>query len=155
MKKIFFALVITVVSSAAAFANTTKPAKAKNAVNENVLKTFSSEFTTASNVTWTELKTKGLFQAGFNYNYQKLDAYFSEEGELMATSRSITTKQLPLAVSQELTSRFEKAYVNPDVIEFISEGSTSYFVTVVTSKATLIMKASPDGAMYIYKRQKK
>jgi hypothetical protein len=149
MKKMFFALVITVVSSAAAFANTTNP------VNEKVLKTFSSEFTTASNVSWTELKTKGLFHAIFNYNDQKLDAFFDEEGELVATTRTIDKKQLPMAITKELGDRYTNAFVNTDVLEYISEGSTSYFVTVITAKASLVLKASSDGSMYVYKKIKK
>jgi hypothetical protein len=149
MKKMFFALVITVVSSAAAFANTTSP------VNEKVLKTFSSEFTTASNVSWTELKTQGLFHAVFTYDDQKLDAFFNEEGELMATSRTIDKKQLPMAISKELGNRYSNAFVNTDVLEYSSEGSTSYFVTVITDKASLILKAASDGSMYVYKKVKK
>ena len=149
MKKMFFAVLITVVSSAAAFANNANP------VNEKVLKTFSSEFSNASNVSWTELKTKGLFHAVFTYNDQKLDAYFNDEGELMATSRSIDKKQLPLAITKELDSRYAKAFVSSGVTEFVSEGSTYYFVTVLTDKATLTLKAASDGSMYVYKKDKK
>lgn len=152
MKKILAALLITVLSTAASFANS----NTGNAipVNDKVLKTFNSEFTTASGVTWSELKQHGIFHASFMNDQQQYEAFITEDGELLATARVITKKQLSMDISSSLEKAYGKAYIDNNVTEIRMDGSTYYYLTVITEKATLIIKASVEGDLSVFQKQK-
>ncbi|MEP6674629.1 MAG: hypothetical protein ABJA78_05725 [Ferruginibacter sp.] len=147
MKKLLTALMITVLSSAATFANT-------NPVNEKVLKTFNAEFTTASSVTWKEISQHGIFRASFINDDQQYEAFISEDGDLIATARTIAKKQLPIEVAASMEKTYGKNYIDNSIAEINMEGGTAYYVTVITDKATLIVKASLDGSLSVFKKQK-
>ena len=152
MKKLLTAFAITVLSATATFANTTAPTE--TTVNEKVLKTFKTEFTTASSVTWSQLKGQSIFRASFTNNQQECEAFISEDGDLIATARTIDKKQLSMDISSSLEKAYGKSYIDNNVVELSIDGSTSYYVTVITEKATLIVKASTEGDLSVFKKQR-
>ena len=149
MKKILTALLVTVITSVSAFANSNN-----SPLNEKVLKAFNSQFSTAVNVTWKEMKGVGLYHASFNSGQQTMDAFFNEEGELVTTARTIDQNQLPLSVGEKINAAYSGSVVDKDVIELNSDGYTSYYVTVRNSKATLILKADAAGSLSVFKKVK-
>jgi hypothetical protein len=151
MKKFLTALMVLVVLSSATFANTTFTTAP---VNEKVLKTFNAEFASANSVTWTEITGQGIFRATFTSDAQQYNAFISEEGDLLATSRAIDKKELPISVKNSLEKNYGKAVIDNSVTEINMEGSTSYYVTVTTEKATLIVKATTEGSLSVFKKQK-
>jgi len=148
MKKILTALVVTVVTSVSAFANSNSP------VNQKVLNAFHAEFTAAVNVSWNEMKGYGLYHASFTSQDQRLDAFFDEEGTLLTTARTINKQQLPLAITGKLESSYKGMLMDADVMEFNIAGETSYYVTLRGAKATLTVKAEANGTLSVFKKEK-
>lgn len=148
MKKILFGALVTIFTTASSFAGNNTP------LNQKVLKAFSTEFSSAVNVTWSEMKDYGLYHATFTSNQQQLDAFFTEEGELVTTARTIDKQQLPLAVTQKMASQYEGMVMDKEVLEFNMSGYTSYYITMRGPKATLTVKAEQDGTLSVYKKAK-
>ena len=148
MKKILIVMLVTIVTTASAFANNNSP------LNEKVLMSFNTTFSTAVNVTWKELKDYGLYHASFTNGQQQLDAFFNEEGELITTARTINQKQLPLAIAANISDRYGDMIMDADVLECNNAGITTYYVTVRSAKNTIILKADGDNSLSVFKKQK-
>ena len=73
-------------------------------VSEKVKAAFKTDFALASQVTWE--KNSDFYFATFMLNEVKIDAAYNEEGELVGTSRKISTAQLPLCLSLELGKKY-------------------------------------------------
>ncbi len=147
MKKLFIALFVTALG-------TTAFAAEVNPENEKVAQTFSSTFAKAKNVTWTEMKEEGIYHAAFELNDEKLDVFIDAEGEVLATSRYITAKQLPMAVTNQLAAKYTGYVVSPAIIEYSAQGETGYYITLSGEKNTVIVKADSAGSLSVFKKQK-
>ena len=100
------------------------------------MEAFRTSFADAKNVQWKSLDESGLFQATFNYQNSELNAYYNEEGEMVALARYINKTNLPIMVTKAVQERFpETCY--PTAIEKIAYGSTSYHLTLNSPKTSL------------------
>jgi hypothetical protein len=147
MKKLIIALFITALGTTA-FATQQSP------VNEKVLQAFATTFASAKNVSWSEVKEEGIFRASFSLNDEKMDVFIDEEGEVLATTRYITHKQLPLAVSRELAVKYADYAVSPSIIEYSAHNETGYYITLSGDKKTVTVKANSAGELSVFKKQK-
>ncbi len=147
MKKLFIALLITVLGSTAFAAG-------GNPQNEKVVLTFSTAFSNAKNVTWVEMKEEGVFHASFEMEDEKFDVFIDEEGEVLATTRYITAKQLPMAVTKQLAVKYAGYAISPSIIEYSAQDETGYYITLSSEKNTVIVKADSAGSLSIFKKQK-
>jgi hypothetical protein len=147
MKKLFIALFITALGSTAFAAE-------GNPQNEKVMQTFSSEYGNAKNVTWREIKEEGIFHATFELNDEKLDVFIDAEGEVLAASRYITAKQLPMAVTKQLAVKYAGYTVSPSIIEYSARGETGYCITLSGEKNSVVVKADSAGGLSVFKKQK-
>jgi hypothetical protein len=147
MKKLFIVLFVTALGTTAFAAET-------NPENEKVAQAFSSAFENAKNVTWSEIKDEGIFHATFELNDEKLDVFIDAEGEVLATTRYITAKQLPMAVTKQLAVKYAGYAVSPSIIEYSAQGETGYYVTLSGEKNSVIVKADSAGNLSIFKKQK-
>jgi hypothetical protein len=147
MKKLFIALFITALGSTAFAAQ-------GNPQNEKVLLSFSTAFADAKNVSWAEMKEEGIFHASFEVGDEKLDVFIDAEGEVLATTRYITEKQLPMAVKKQLAAKYAGYAVSPSSIEYTAQDETGYYITLSGEKNTLIVKADSAGSLSIFKKQK-
>jgi len=114
---------------------------------------LSKEFAGASDVKWYSEDNK-TFMAKFNLNARSVTAYFDGDGNLLATRRYIDEQYLPLAVSNKLAKRYPKEKVRW-VVEFDSEGSTVYYVTLEGEKTWKVIKAGATGDLSVYQNMKK
>ena len=114
---------------------------------------LNKEFAGASDVKWYSEDNK-TFMAKFNLNARSVTAYFDGDGNLLATRRYIDEQYLPLAVSNKLAKRYPKDVVRW-VVEFDSEGSTVYYVTLEGEKTWKVIKAGPGGDLSVYQNMKK
>jgi hypothetical protein len=148
MKKFIIALFVTAIGSTAF-------AAPGNPQNEKVMQTFSAAFADAKNVSWVELKEEDIFHASFEMDGEKLDVFIDAEGEVLATTRYITAKQLPMAVTKQLAVKYAAYTASPSIIEYSANGETSYYVTLSSEKYTVILKADSAGSLSVYKKEKK
>ena len=111
------------------------------------------EFVGASSVKWYSDDNK-TFMARFTLRERSVTAYFDGDGNLLATRRYIVEDQLPLAVSSKLAKRYPNEQVRW-IVEFQSEGSTVYYVTLEGEASWKVIKASSTGILSLHQSLKK
>lgn len=148
MKKLLFQTVFAVLLTSSAIANPDA------SVNQRVKKSFEKEFVGAESVSWEAFKSKNIYHASFIFNNERFNAYFDEEGMLLATGRYIKSENLPLVVGKTIANRFQKSTVN-EVIEYITDNQTSYIVVLDEEKYTVYAQVSIEGSITILKKKKK
>jgi len=149
MKKNFLiALLVAVVFSGSAFANTGK------SVNALVKQSFQREFAGAQSVSWEVISDKDIFHASFIYNNERLNAYFDAEGTLLATGRYVKQENLPMLVTKGIAVRYKQFNVL-ESIEFVTGSETSYIVKLENEKLSLYVQAFNDGSTTVLKKEKK
>ena len=121
-------------------------------VSTTVLKSFSKEFAGARNASWETL-SDGLYKVTFNYETKDVQAFFDENGSVIATGSTISEEQLPLLVSKSLKPKYEGFNKN-EIIEFTMNGETQYLVTVSDGKKAEVLKISNQGDIAVYKKLK-
>ena len=144
--KIVFTAIVMLLTTAA-FASD------DNNVSEKVKAAFKTDFAMASQVTWE--KNSDFYFASFWLNQVKVDAAYNEEGELVGTSRKITTEQLPLSLSLELSKKYAAYKISTTAYELNYEGQTSYYLSADNSKQVLNLKCSANGYIETESRTKK
>ncbi len=146
MKKIIFsvAFATAVLASSFTYASENDPAsKAKEA--------FSTEFGNAKNVEWLAMGKEGVYQAKFTFNNEPLQAFFTEDGDFLGTTRQITKAQLPILIS----ARLQKEYPDANLItifEYSKKDGLEYYITLTTTKGVSIIKAAGNGELSVYKK---
>lgn len=119
-----------------------------------ITEAFQKEFTGASHVKWELLKDNSIYQARFIYNNERLNAFFDEEGTLLAVGRYIAEANLPLMVSKTIAKKYA-GYEVKEIIEYIQGNETSYLVSLENEKNKLVVNAYGTGSSYIFKKEKK
>lgn len=119
--------------------------------NIAVLDAFQKQFKNAAEVKWVQKQE--VFIANFNLNYCRVTAFFSNEGLLLGTARSILPNQLPLIPMMELNRRFENSFIY-DVSEYTVDGALYYVLTVETQTKKSEVKVLPSGEINIRKSKR-
>lgn len=150
MKKIFFSLTLTaaILSSAFTYAGT------NNEPGIKVKQAFTNEFTQVKDVEWTNMSKEGVYQAKFSFNNETLQAFFTEEGEFLGTTRQISKSQLPILVASGLEKQYADAHVIT-IFEYSKKDGIEYYITLTTVKGAIIARASASGEFSVYKKNLK
>ena len=93
-------------------------------------------------------------KASFTLAEQNVDAFFSPEGDLIAFSRKIELKRLPLNALQKIKKDYG-AYTVTESIEFDEDGDKSYYVSLEEGPKKHILQVSLYGSVSVFKGQKK
>ena len=121
-------------------------------VSSRIESAFKKEFSSAYNPRW-ESVGGGIYHAGFFLNGVLMEAYYSEDGELLSFARHITRDQLPLIAEKSISDKFGAAEVK-NIREFVSGSETSYFATVETDKKAVEVRVFANGSIQILKKLK-
>jgi hypothetical protein len=158
MKRLYIAVILLTSISLSSFAGGPAGATSGNNKTKHVnnaprfvgIENFNRTFPQA---VITEYKSKGdLTEVAFVWNGLKLIAFYSQEGELIATSRTIDFTSLPVTAQLRLKSDYSN-YVLRQAIEFdATENGTSYYVSVVNVKTTLLLHVTADGMISVFKK---
>lgn len=147
MKKIKFSVTaLVMLLTVGAFA--LEPVK----VSPNVKNAFEKSFSTARDISWD--KVEEYYFASFKLNGLNVDVAYNEAGDLVGTSRKISTRLLPLSVSLAIANIYAGYELDKLVTEMNYEGSTCYFVWLKNSSQLLKIKASADGDLSVQKKLK-
>lgn len=150
MKKIKTVLTaIVMLLSISSFAKGPDPEK----VTPVVKAAFQNDFAKASVVKWE--KTDDFYFASFLLNDERVDAAYTEEGELIGTSRNITATQMPLSVSLAIAEKYNGYQVSDVVTELTFASATRYYVTVSNDKQSLRLKCLNNGDIEVESKIKK
>ncbi len=107
------------------------------------------------NATVISYKVKGLYtEVNFIWNDMRLQAFYSQEGDFVATCREVVIGSLPLSVQMSLKNEYPN-YITRDAIEYDdSDNGVSYFVTMIGQKATYLLRVSTGGTISVFKKMK-
>jgi hypothetical protein len=148
MKK-FFVVLLTLIS---VYAHAAAPAGDK--VSPQIQASLEKEFNGAQYIVWKAIKKESIFQARFIYNNEQLNAFFDQEGNLLATGRLVAQAALPLTISKALSNRYQQ-YEFRDATEYTKEGETTYIISLENEKMKLTLQAYSNGSLYVFKKEKK
>ena len=140
MKKVIVTLTLLITMMTSSFANDEK-------VRSEVVKSFTSKFNSAREVTWTTGST--YYRAAFIYNGNWMYAYYNKSAELLGLRRNIVSTQLPFYLQDNLKKNFA-AYWITDLFELSDEDGYRYYVTLQNADKTRIL-VSEDGSGWIEK----
>ncbi len=148
MKK-FKTVLTAIVMLFATSAFATEPIK----VSPVVKAAFENDFSKASQVSWE--KSNDFYFASFTLNNLNVDAAYTEEGELVGTSRRISVEQMPLSISLAIAENYKGYLVDKSVIELTFADVTRYYVTVSNRSQTLKLKCYSNGDLEVESKTKK
>ena len=140
-------IIATAASLAIAFGAFAKGTSANNTI---AIKQLKAEFKDAANVTWSNTKTQ-LTEASFEWNGQKLHAFYNAEGDQVAVSREVNEDKLPLKAMQTIKSKYD-GYKTTEAIEYNSaEEGLSYYVSLENGNKKIILNVSAEGSVSVFK----
>ena len=145
MKPLFVLLII--VSSFLA-----KTSFASDGVSSHVLKSFSTTFASAKDVTWSS--TNSYHKAQFILNDQVLTAFYATDGKLMAITRNISTFQLPIMLQSALKKNIRNQWVT-ELFEVSNDNGTEYYVTLENANSKTILKSGDSATWTVHERSRK
>ena len=146
MKKLFLSLSIMLAVAGTILAND------KTNVNEKVQAAFKKEFPGANLIEWS--KPGEFYQVTFMLWDHRTEAYFTEDGQLQGSMRSLFYNQLPLAVMTSIDKRFEGADIL-DVNEINSTEGTSYSLFLEVNNKKYRVKANASVGITEVKKWRK
>ena len=100
-------------------------------------------------------KVKGLYtEVNFTWNGLQLQAFYDNDGNPMATTRTVGRNDLPINVQVSLKKQYTDGVVT-DAIEYTDENDgLSYFVTLARPKVTYLLRVSTCGEISVFKKMK-
>ncbi|AXY76461.1 hypothetical protein D3H65_21760 [Paraflavitalea soli] len=149
MKKFFISLLMLI----SVFSYAATPDKGEK-VSAHIQAALEKEFKGAQYIVWQSLKGHQLFHAKFIYNNEQVNAFFEEDGNLLAIGRYIAPASLPLAITKSINSKYAE-YELKDVIEYSKSGETSYVISLENEKTRMVVEAYNNGNTYLFKKEKK
>ena len=108
-------------------------------VSSNVLSSFNKEFAGAKDVQWTT--TNRYYKASFVFNDQFVSAFYQLDGELIATSRNISSLELPINLQTSLKKNYNSYWIS-DLFEISNNEGTSYYITLDKADSKVVLKSS-------------
>jgi hypothetical protein len=155
MKKIKTVLTaIVMLLSISSFATETKKGSPDpEKVTPVVKAAFENDFSKATLVKWD--KTDEFYFASFLLNNVKVDAAYTENGELIGTSRRIAADQMPLSIAVALADNYGGYEVDNSVVELTHQSVTRYYVTVTNKTQTVKLKCYSNGELEVESKIKK
>ena len=114
---------------------------------------FESDFSKATLVKWD--KTDEFYFASFLLNNVKVDAAYTENGELIGTSRRIAADQMPLSIAVALADNYSGYEVDNSVVELTHQSVTRYYVMVSNKTQTVKLKCYSNGELEVESKIKK
>jgi hypothetical protein len=81
-------------------------------------------------------------------------AYYSEEGNLLAVTRNITSSQLPIGLMTEVKKNYGGYWIS-DLFEIAMNGETSYYITLQNGDYSLVMKSNGNANWEVFRKERK
>ncbi len=147
MNKIILSLAAMLIMSVNVFA-----ANDDGAVNQLAVKSFKSDFASATNITWEQ--KKNFTRATFTMEGQIFYAYYGNNGELQAVVRNITAAQLPITLLTDMKKDYA-SYQVTDLFEMVVDGATTYYVTLETNEKKVVLRSNGASYWETFSKEKK
>jgi hypothetical protein len=113
---------------------------------------FNKRFPNATGVTFKV--TGQVTDVSFTWNGLKLEAFYDDQGNPIATARFIPVSNLPLSAQLSLRTQYPD-FAETQVIEYDDENDgLSYYVTEVGLKVSYMLHVSTGGTISVFKKMK-
>ncbi len=147
MKKLFVTALAAIAISASSFAT---PVVDITKVSLKVINKFKAEFATVDQVEW-EVK-KDFIKAKFSEDGIAQEAFFTQDGELIGTSKHIDRADMPSVPRKALN----KVAAGGELLELIEFNSTekglAYYASIHKDGVKRILEISATGLVSNYKK---
>ena len=141
---IMMALFLTVCVSYS-FANT------PDSINGEIKTSFKKSFQNAQ-IMNTEVR-KGFTKLTFRMNDMIMFAYYSDNGQLLAVTRNITSSQLPMSLLMSLKSDYSGYWIT-ELFELSGDDLNSYYVALENADSKVVLRSNGEE-WEIYSNTKK
>jgi hypothetical protein len=121
-------------------------------VSSTVLTAFKSDFISAKEVTWTV--SRDYYKATFVFNDQHVFAFYSTEGELLGTTRYISSLDLPVNLQAGLKKGYSNYWIS-DLFEVSNSEGTGYYITVEDADSKIVLKSTGGDNWRVYQKTTK
>lgn len=121
-------------------------------VNEKALSAFAKDFSGATSVGWQE--RDNLYLVEFKVGDVNYNAAYNEEGDLLASSKSLKLEELPLAVTQAINKKYMGYEIGNNAAALTFDGQTNYYITIANSRQILYIKVSEKGSISVERKTK-
>ena len=111
-------------------------------VNAKVLETFKNQFPTASETEWST--ASDYYKVDFVYSDNYVSAYYSLDGEFLATLRHISSVNLPMLLQSSLKNDYSNFWIS-DLYELAKYDGSSYYVTIENANQKIVLKSNGNG----------
>lgn len=117
-------------------------------VNPSVQIQFKQQYGGAENVTWD--RSGHLHKANFTLNNAKYTAFYTWQGNFIATTKMINKDQLSESALQKINSKYS-GYTIGQIVEY-NDGSTVHFVQLTNDKESILVRVMPTDYIYFFKQ---
>ena len=121
-------------------------------VNSVVLNAFKKQFANASDVEWST--GSNYYKVRFLYNNNYVYAYYNPEGDFIATTRNVSSVNLPMLLQTDLKQKYNNYWIT-DLYELAKPENTSYYITLENADQKIILKSSGGSEWTQYKKSGK
>lgn len=142
MKKILIACMALLLSAASVSAS-----DGSKAVAKSVLTSFTKAYSDASNVQWTV--TEQFARASFILDAEKVEAYFTTDGDFIAESKAIALQELPRAGRKLLQSKYS-GYQLKEVVSYTTDEKVEYYVSIESEKEKKVLRFNARGQAEVF-----
>ena|ERR1700722_2632492 len=107
-----------------------------------VVTSFGRTYSNAERPTWTIVDD--LYRVDFTLQNENLTAFYKPDGELVASSRNITTMQLPISLKLALGNHFGNYNVS-SLFEIDGHDGICYYARASDQKSEILLQSTSFG----------
>lgn len=135
---------------AAALALTTLSASANHSsaqkkVSVSVTRAFKEQFGDISDVSWSDASNK-MIRATFTKDGETVSAFFSADGELLASTVNVEPADLPGKTKAALAEKVKDGVIT-EAIRYLDDDEETYFVKIVSKTSERFFKCTSLGSV--------
>jgi hypothetical protein len=145
----FLFTMLTVASSLFAVAN---PAAQPADIHPSIEKSFKNTFAQATEVNWSV--NDNFYKADFVLNGQYATVFYDCEGTLMATTRNISSLQLPVTLQANLRKDYNEYWIS-NLFEMTSNEGINYYVTLQKGDTKITLKSASHSEWTTFQKTSK
>ena len=141
-----FALVALLITASSTFATPTDDS------NGAVKVAFHKDFKKAQ-IMATEVKAT-YTKLTFKMNGVVMYAFYSDNGELLAVTRNITSDQLPIQLLLEVKKNYSDYWIT-DLFELTGDGANNYYITLENADQSVTLRSDGSANWETYQKKAK
>jgi hypothetical protein len=90
----------------------------------------------------------------FKLNDVVMYAYYSDNGELLAVCRNITSNQLPIQLLLEVKKNYSDYWIT-DLFELTGDGASNYYITLENADNSVTLRSTGSNSWDVYNKKTK